>query len=167
MPERREGKAFEPPPWELEQFERLARERGPAQAEDELDLALKGLEQVVQEPAAQKDPAPVAVVTAPGKPAAEQAAQLDEARVIEMLAQLSAEEPRPIEDMWRMGLIAAAITGAIGIMLVVFGVVGLAKVAKAGPMGIYIASILLVFGAGFCALAAWTAVRTLKQRGVL
>ncbi|MHB9004268.1 MAG: hypothetical protein ACYC6C_09440 [Coriobacteriia bacterium] len=166
MPQRRRGKSFEPPPWEREQFEQLARAREAQRDESELDQALRELDEareVVPDAAA----VPLKPMEASFEAEAKPAAHLDDARVIEMLAQLSAEEPRPIDELWRVGLIGAVVTAAIGLMMIVFGVIGLAKTIKAGPMGIFSASILLLFGSGFCALAAWTAVRTLKQRGVL
>ncbi|PKQ29859.1 MAG: hypothetical protein CVT60_03200 [Actinobacteria bacterium HGW-Actinobacteria-10] len=175
MPERREGRAFEPPPWERAQFEELARAKEAQQEVDDLDQALQDLGHLAPVQTSGSAPGPLQQVA----PDEEQSREtltaregngevpLDDARVIEMLARLSAEEPRPIDELWRIGLIGAVVTGAVGIMMIVFGVVGLAKTIKAGPMGVFSASILLMFGAGFCALAAWTAVRTLKQRGVL
>lgn len=154
-PQRREPRRFEPPPWEREQFERLDRER----ARDEQP----------------SEPAPAALaesVSAPvGQEAAEPATEREDVApspgVDAMLLALKAEEPSVVAGAWRFGLVAAALVGTIGLMLVIWGMVALARSAGSGPAGIMGATIMSVMGGLFFGLAVWMGARSLKQRGVL
>lgn len=144
-PHRREPRRFEPPPWEREQFERLERERagGAAPAPPEPEAP------TLPEPAA-REPEPAGL---PG--------------VDEMLLALKAEEPPAVEAAWKLGLVVAVLVGTIGIMLVIWGMVALARSAASGPAGIMGATIMSVMGGLFVGLATWMGARSLKQRGVL
>ncbi|MDF1542050.1 MAG: hypothetical protein RQ731_03025 [Anaerosomatales bacterium] len=154
-PQRREPRKFEPPPWEREQFERLERER------------------TRDAPPRERDPEePVADALAPAEPeAAGPAAERQEAPSVPgvdaMLLALKAEEPSAVEGAWRFGLVAAALVGMIGLMLVIWGMVALARSAGSGPAGIMGATIMSVMGGLFFGLAVWMGARSLKQRGVL
>lgn len=153
-PQRRQPRRFEPPPWEREQFERLEQERARA-AETQ-----RAERQEAPEPVAPATPhrEPKPGITPP-KP--------DEIGIDEMLMALKAEEPAAVEGAWRFGLIVAGFVGAVGLMLVIWGMVALARTAGSGPAGIMGAMIMSVMGGLFVGLAAWMGARSLKQRGVL
>jgi hypothetical protein len=84
-----------------------------------------------------------------------------------MLLALKAEEPSAVESAWKFGLIASVLVGTIGLMLVIWGMVALARSVGSGPAGIMGATIMSVMGGLFVGLAAWMGARSLKQRGVL
>jgi hypothetical protein len=155
-PQRREPRQFEPPPWEREQFERLERERA---REAPAPVAEPGPPQAVPEAE------PPAVT--PTAPAASPAEAPEIAGVDAMLLALKAEEPEAVADVWKYGLVAAAFVGTVGLMLVIWGMVALARSAGGGPAGIMGATIMSVMGGLFVGLAAWMGARSLKQRGVL
>ncbi len=151
-PNRREPRSFEPPPWELEQFERLERER----SRREQEAAPEPVTVPVPEPAGES------TVSAGSVPDEADPAELDA-----MFLALKAEEPPAMEGAWKFGLVSAALVGFIGLMLVVWGAVALARTVGSGPAGVMGAMIMSVMGSMFVALAAWVGVRSLKQRGVL
>jgi hypothetical protein len=158
-PQRREPRRFEPPPWEREQFERLERERS-------RDVPVAKPE--VDPPAAPETEAPRAVEPEPeSEPVARRAEPPEVPGVDEMLLALKAEEPPAVESAWKFGLIASVLVGTIGLMLVIWGMVALARSAGSGPAGIMGATIMSVMGGLFVGLAAWMGARSLKQRGVL
>ncbi|MDO9108288.1 MAG: hypothetical protein Q7U89_04765 [Coriobacteriia bacterium] len=134
---KRAPRFFEPPPWESQQSDELA-----------------AAKQVRAESA--KD------VLAEAEPA-----KIDEAAMAEMLAKLAAEETHTNQGLWQAGVVASVGVGSIGLIVLIFGFVGFARTAKAGPVGVAGGAILVVFGLGMIALAIWLVVRTLKQRGVL
>ncbi|MBE0416328.1 MAG: hypothetical protein IBX63_01005 [Coriobacteriia bacterium] len=150
-PQRREPRRFEPPPWEREQFERFEQEHAPAtpRAAPESPFA---------RPLGAEAEVPVPELAVP---------QTEAPGVDAMLLALKAEEPAVVEGAWRFGLVAAAFVGTIGLMLVIWGMVALARSAGSGPAGIMGATIMSVMGGLFVGLAAWMGARSLKQRGVL
>jgi len=172
---RRDPRSFEPPPWERAQFEELAKLKTAeheAETEDSseeaevvqvgggttvVDVTNRAVVEVIHPPAASGDTA-----------GAEQASPvLDEAAMLEMMARLSEEEPPVVREIWRLAVVASTVLGSIGLMMIVFGAVGLTRTARAGLTGVLGGAILIVFGLGMIALAVWMVVRTLKQRGVL
>jgi hypothetical protein len=170
-PPRREVKRFEPPPWERDAFDELERKKTEEQSEakeaepqqesspgtrDELNTP---------EPTAERDEA-VEGTEAPVQPP-EEAAELDEKQVLEMMADLAAEEPRIHEMTWKPALFSALVVGAFGVVMVVWGIAAMVKTRGAGLVGVAGAIVLLGFGFGFVVLALWITVRTLRQRGVL
>jgi hypothetical protein len=84
-----------------------------------------------------------------------------------MLVALKAEEPPAVQGAWKFGIVAAAFVGAVGLMLLIWGMVALARSAGSGPAGVMGATIMSVMGGLFVGLAAWMGARSLKQRGVL
>jgi len=155
-PQRREPRRFEPPPWEREQFERLERER----ARDVVPVAPEVAPDAEARPEpATPEPKPSATEPEPG-PAGPPG-------VDAMLLALKAEEPSAVEAAWKFGLAAAVLVGTIGFMLVIWGMVALARSAGSGPAGIMGATIMSVMGGLFVGLATWMGARSLKQRGVL
>lgn len=154
-PHRREPRRFEPPPWEREQFERLERERAGDAAP------------APPEPEAPTLPEAVSGTGARPEPAAREPEPAGLPGMDEMLLALKAEEPPAVEAAWKLGLVVAVLVGTIGIMLVIWGMVALARSAASGPAGIMGATIMSVMGGLFVGLATWMGARSLKQRGVL
>ena len=170
-PQRREPRRFEPPPWEREQFEQLERER-----QEREERAREAAEAVVPAPAQASPPAAPSTTTdtAEARPAVEPTSASqdhpegpDSTRVDAMLLALKDEEPPAVQGAWKFGIAAAAFVGTVGLMLVVWGMVALARSAGSGPAGIMGATIMSVMGGLFVGLAAWMGARSLKQRGVL
>ncbi len=158
-PERREARRFEPPPWERDRFEELAgRDREQERTAQDLPAAEEapptGEREDAASPERRAEPAPVGE-----KPPS---AELDA-----MLLALKAEEPEALEGAWKVGLAAAVFMATLGLMLVVWGAVALARAGGAGAAGVMGSAIMTVMGALFAALGVWLGVRSLRQRGVL
>lgn len=171
--ERRDTKRFEPPPWEREAFEELERKRAKEAAETEVAAAVAA--QAVEEC---QEPAPKSREASQGGaacgpaegPAAGPAAsggQADEARMIEMLAELSAEDPPATRDYFTVSLGASLLMVALGAVLLVWGIAALVGSRRTGAVGSFAGTGLLLFGAGFFGGGVWMAYQTLKRRGVL
>lgn len=169
---RREPGKFEPPPWEREAFEELHRKLDQAQRDDDLDAAIDLIAEEVDGVASPPAPAEVAaktaaVVTPATEPESEAVtgAELDQARVTEMLAQLRAEEPRA-SDFAGLRVAVGVGMAVLGAVMIVWAMAAFLKpdggaTAKTGG------TVLLLFGAGFIGGGAWTVVQVLKKRGVL
>ncbi|MDP2183395.1 MAG: hypothetical protein Q8K99_12605 [Actinomycetota bacterium] len=158
-PGRREASKFEPPPWEREQFEELQRlrteeERGPEAEEPQAAVPDR------EQPGEVAESAAVAAV-------AKEKPTVDEAETERMLAILSVEEPPTHRGFWRIGLAASAFLVVLGGVLMIWGIVGLMRTIDSGPAGVLGGSIMITMGAGFISIGAWTAYRSLQQRGVL
>lgn len=171
-PDRRAPKAFEPPPWEREQFDELAKNKQAEEAEATPPPGPGDLPaEEAPEPADAKEPGQwTAEPVASGgsvDPRTESSAKVDDAALVEMMATLAAEEPPATQGLWQLGVIVAVGIGALGLMMLVIGAVGLSKTADSGPIGVLGGTILVGFGIGMIAIAVWMTVRTLKQRGVL
>jgi hypothetical protein len=178
--ERREARTFEPPPWERDQFERLAREREREKAAEE--AARKpaegaGLDRDASGEHATTEAKPTATAPFPwqdaeasgdtrhGEIGATEAA-VDDRQIAAMMIGLKAEEPPALGNAWVVALMSAIVVTAVGFLLVVWGLTEAAR-AHSGPTGAMGAAILLLFGLGFGALGGWLGFRTLRQRGVL
>lgn len=160
VPEKREVKPFEPPPWEREAFERLAREREREARRDAPQESPPNLgEPAEPESGAEMVAAAVEAVSAADGAAAPQ--------VDVMLMALKDEEPDALEGVWKVGLGSALFIGALGLMLLVWGAVALARTLEAGPAGWMGSIILGLLGTGFLSLALWLGGRSLRKQGVL
>lgn len=153
QPPRRQPRRFEPPPWELEAFERLHAQRkaptGAAAGDTSPD---------------ERPP------TRPLVPARASGDTLDEADVLEMLARLSEQEPDPRGPATVVTIASTAVLLPIGVAVLVWGVVAFVKAGHAvANVGVARTGALtmILFGAGFVAAAFWLVYRLLKQRGVL
>jgi hypothetical protein len=181
-PERREARRFEPPPWEREQFERMARERAETE-QAELDAALAaaeiavaseeqvapvtgeglaGAEGLGSEQAARHSSALAGPVHA-GEPAV---APLDEKRVAMMMLELRAEEPQALSGAWAVNLGAGVTVGLIGAVITIWGSMAIGN-RDLGPMGALGGGVMIVFGVAFVGIGGWLIFRALRQRGVL
>ncbi len=170
-PDRRAPKAFEPPPWEREQFDELAKTKQAEEAvtgtaPEPVDAPAEEAFEPAAAESGQRTTAPAASGDAVDREA-ESSAKVDDAALVEMMATLAAEEPPAAQGLWQLGVIVAVGIGALGLMMLVIGAVGLSKTADSGPIGVLGGTILVGFGIGMIAIAVWMTVRTLKQRGVL
>lgn len=82
-----------------------------------------------------------------------------------MLVQLSIEEAGSSKELRTVSFLSSLFLGAVGLMMVVWGVVATVRTAQAGIAGATGGLILMVFGGGFIGIAAWTAIRYSKRRG--
>jgi hypothetical protein len=193
--QRREKPKFEPPPWEREQFDELARRKQAEEAipapEPELEpapapepapeaaapaategpphaVATEGAKQAVTTVVAEQEPEQVATPEGEAVEAAEQEkVELDPKQVEMLLMGLRAEEPRAEEAYWKITTIVGAASALIGLLLTVWGVVALATPKKAGAGGAFLVTGLLLFGIGFLVGGVWVVFRSLRQQGVL
>lgn len=169
---RREPAKFEPPPWERDQFEELAKARVEPQPTEETvpqdppAPAQGAAEQVVEavREASQRDSAEVESAKA-----GEKATQppIDDKRLEVMMMGLRAEEPRPEEVYWKVTMVAGVICTVIGLAISTWAIVAFATLSKAGAKGMTLASVLMLFGLGFAGGGGWLVLKTLREQGVL
>lgn len=177
--QRKEPKRFEPPPWEREAFDEIQRRRAEQDADVEIAEAVAGLGSEAQgeveaatapggqaaqagEAAAKAEPE----ATPPARPARE-TPKLDEQRVNAMLLELAVTERQSHKSFERLNLVLMAVTAAIGVVLAVWGGAALSRAKQIGQVGVLGGLGLMFFGALFFGVAAWMAVRQLRQQGVL
>lgn len=160
---------FEPPPWEREAFEALARKRAEEQAaQDALSLAA-GLPRPAggeaSKPAAAEpepgDSVGVEAVPSVGKTAAQ---VLDERRVQAMLLELGRQEAGDDHSVKWIARLASVITAIVGGGMLVGGLMAIqrARGTTAGVMG---SGALSVFGLCFMAMAVWVWVGSNRAKG--
>jgi hypothetical protein len=179
--EKRDVRRFEPPPWEREAFEALARRK----AEEQVALeALTATESAANGSAASTAEALAAEVLAaraaaeaptaqPAAPEGEdplvEVAQPvangpDERQVQVMLLELGREEAAPTGNVQMIARVAAVVTALIGAGMLFAGIVALQK-AGGTPVGVMGSGALSVFGMCFMAMAAWVWVRSNRVKG--
>lgn len=171
---KREAGQFEPPPWEREQFEELRRRR---QEQERLEqLAASEVVPEEQPPGTELQPAETArdAEVSQEDVASDQRMKekpsregTDEKMMAAMLLQLQAEEPARNEALWKIGIVFSVGATAIGLVLLTWGIVAMVRTGSLGATGVVGSTILMAFGGLFVGLGIWTAVRSLKQRGVL
>jgi hypothetical protein len=174
-PPRREVKrTFEPPPWEREQFEELARRKEAERIAAEAAAgAVSEVPVVAEAPEITQQPAPkIGPVTQDpaGKTKLDTAGGIDaaeDARAEALLIGLRNEDPPFGEELWKVAVAAGAVLASVGAILVVWGVFAIATVRRTGATGSLGGGILVVFGLGFVGVGGWMAFRTLRQQGVL
>jgi hypothetical protein len=179
-------RGFEPPPWEREQFEELARRRAAA-AEAAAAEAAANMAPEAQAPAqeptlapaqdaaaevgggASIEPEPPAGPAPPGPEGApEGRAKVDERVADAMLFDLSGQEGPTLAPLRRAGKAVAGLVGAIGLAILGLGVWTSAQAAAAeesvgaGTMG---AAIIMIFGLLVVGMAGWTWVRASRSQG--
>jgi len=167
-PPRREAKkVFEPPPWEKEQFEELARRKEAERIAAEALAAAAAQQQIpaqpVQpaasqeaypqeaQPVAPQQAASAAPVAQPpmverAQGAGEGEAAKEDPRIEAMMLGLRNEEPSFGEDVWKISVGAGAVLAAIGAVFVVWGIVALAATRGAGFAASFGGVVLTVFG---------------------
>jgi len=192
--EKRECKPFEPPPWEQDAFDEMARLRTEqaesAQAASTMDAAVAGAAPTAGVaagvvPGTESGAVPVgapgatAMAAAPAAPdaelgaertgasAGEEAGKLDEARMAELFANLAAEESKGSKDLSWVGLVAGGVLLAAGALLMIWSVAALGGTRNAGWIGPTSSMGLGLFGMLFGGIGAWLLYKSLKRRGVL
>jgi hypothetical protein len=182
---KRDVRPFEPPPWEREAFEALARKKAEEQATVDL---LSALNPSAKDPAELQAEAMAAEVLAARAVAARAAeatagvddpaitstaipatvAAVDERQVQAMLLELSKEETIGAGPIKLIARIAAAITAAVGLGMLIGGLMslGTAQDAAKRTLATTMASgALSVFGMCFVAIAAWVWIRSNRMKG--
>jgi hypothetical protein len=160
--ERREAKRFEPPPWEQDKFDELARQRAEqeAQAAQAAEAARAAVE--ADATAAEEEAPGPAVADEPvAKP------QLEDASVEQMLAELAAEEPNAASAYWKTNVIVGGALVVFGSVFLIWGLAALVGARGSGAIGALGGSVVLLFGAGFVFGGMYVVVKNLRQRGVL
>ena len=159
QPPRRERKTFEPPPWERDQYEKIA--QAPSTTEDQ--------EPPLSEPEGEPRPAaePAAEPAEGFRDSGEKHEALGDKQIAAMFVDLRAEEPPAMRDVWKVAMAAAAVVGVVGTVLVMWAITALTTAGRTGQVGLFGGIVLLFFGAGFIGAGLWLAERTLRQRGVL
>lgn len=183
--EKREARKFEPPPWEKDAFEALARKKSEEQEALELAAgahAAAGVptgalaEAVAAELAALESTgtgadtnvapeaeAPVAEAAKAAKPAA---GAIDDKQVEAMLLNLSMEEtsdPGPVKLVAR---VASVLTFIAGAGMVIAGLTAIpADAASRTPVVLMGSGALSVFGLCFAGMAVWVWIRSNSMKG--
>ena len=87
--------------------------------------------------------------------------------MVEMLAGLAAEEPKPTDAYVPVALGTGLGLLALGGVLLVWAMAALVGSRQTGSMGQVGGAGLGLFGVFFLSMGVWLVYRTLKQRGVL
>ena len=160
---RKNPSRFEPPPWEKEQFDELAKKK----AAEEARIASE--QQVQQAQAETKRKSEEDADRRLQEAAKRTAAKGDGGEEIidmgQMMVLLQAEEPSSGKGLWKAGVISGTFLAFVGAIFMVWGIVAIRVTQGAGSTGQLGAGILMFFGIGFIAIAAWTIQRSLRQRG--
>jgi hypothetical protein len=156
--ERRRPPQFEPPPWERDRFEELARQRAIADR-----AAATGTDETADEVSpACAEPA-TAVTPTQDTEGTKAAPALDERKVQAMLIQLSGQEGPATRPVAEAGKVTAIILVAVGMAMVVFGAVLASRAAAIeGRIG---AAVIVLLGALVTGFAAWMWVRANSEQG--
>jgi len=165
---RRERKEFEPPPWEQDRFDELAKRQkqfdaAPEQEDEDEDAPGPLAPARTGQPAHEEQEGDVASLASEKRP-------LDEKLVAAMLIELKADEPSVSRGFDRAGLVAGILLLAIGGLLIIWAVVMITVAIRRSQQtgtGVLIGTVVLVFGVGFAGTGAWFVFRFLRQRGVL
>lgn len=162
---------FEPPPWEVEAFESLARKRAEEQeALEALATATRIVPDGATEDLVAEFATPQPTVAAEAQPTGEPvkpkkpAIDPDDPRVRAMLLELSREEAANTSGIKFVARAASAVTGLVGLGMLFGGVLAIKQAGgtAAGTMG---SGALSVFGLSFVAMAAWVWVRSNSVKG--
>jgi hypothetical protein len=169
--------AFEPPPWEREAFEELARKRAAAQERGRATTEAATAEGWATTEAASSvpgvaGPRPPAGAPATGTPDASVAAEtagdegtkLDERQAAAMLLQLRGEEASVQHAVRPLGTVVSIVIGVIGAGMLVVALYFTAKTAGSA-LGLVGAFAVGGFGMFFMGMAIWLWVRTTHAKG--
>ena len=140
-PQRPDKPRFEPPPWERERFEELARRRAEkARAEAEPEAAGAGVEPEAGEKS--------------------EASGLDEKRVQAMFVQLAGEQSSSLHPIRRASKAVAGVMGAIGLSITVMAAVIGLRSQEGDVLAVSSAVIGAAIGVSIASLAVWLWSRT-------
>ena len=166
--QRREKPKFEPPPWEREAFDQLARRRAQAAAEaaENVTAPEAGAGATV---ALEAGAGATVALDAGGtgaeeavSPVAPEAGAPDEAQVELMLRRLR-EEEESAPGTERIAQVAGVITAAIGVAMTIVGLIELVR-SKSG-LAVLGGVTVAVFGLGSLALGAWVWMGSKRVKG--
>jgi hypothetical protein len=179
--EKQKARKFEPPPWEKDAFEALARKKAEEQEALELLVAAQaaaGAPVVATAEALASEattltpsedtaaaPAPAPGSTAPkAEKAPESTLAVDERQVKAMLLELGREETTPTSHIKLISRAASIITGVAGAGMVIGGISAL-RTAGTTPVGVMGGGALSVFGLCFVGMAVWVWIRSNRVKG--
>jgi hypothetical protein len=101
----------------------------------------------------------------PAEPAPAPAKEpVDEKEVALMMLELKAQEPAALEGAWKVALASGAVVGLVGLVIGIWGAVGIARLGSAGTV---VGMVLIGFGLAFAGIGGWLVFSALRQRGVL
>jgi hypothetical protein len=168
----RHPRGFEPPPWEAEQFERLARSRA---ADDEPQrLAEAAAATSPEEPigaAATEAPAAAGVEEPPTDPeggagSTPAAGPLDEAAADVMLLGLRAEETQTLEGAWIVSVVSGASIMLVGLAVAVTSVMSLVSTKWSTPQQALVSGVMMVGALVLLGFGGWLVAKSLKTRSI-
>jgi hypothetical protein len=161
---RRERKTFEPPPWERDQFEELARRKMQEQERRAIEEpARPGSALVVADPGDEEttdgervegaDQAPAEKPKPPG---------VEELKFQAMLLELSVEERSGAREVRHAGMAASYVLSAAGAVVLALGIY---MVSRGGPQGLVGSSMIVIAGVFVIGFAAWLWYRASRGQG--
>ena len=181
--QKREARRFEPPPWEKDAFEALARKKAEEQEALEALAAARAVAgapagspmgaRAAEVPASESESKPTAAGQGseadPGEAAEPVAPAIDERQVQVMLLELGREETSPTGHVRLISRIASLITGATGLGMIFGGFWALQATDQARRTGVALmgSGALSVFGLCFAGIAVWVWIRSNRVRGSL
>jgi hypothetical protein len=156
---RREQRQFEPPPWERDKFDEIARRKAEDEEREAQRQAPRSEEAAPDRPA-EPVAAPQVAAAATDKPPAP---GVDERKIAAMLIELSGEEGPATKPVAEAGRYAAMALMAFGLVMLVTAVVlGTRASVMQGRVGAILIALLGAFVAGF---AGWMWVRATREQG--
>ena len=173
--EEKQGKPrFEPPPWEVEAFEALAAKRAEQEAEARAVAEALSAAAVTE---AQDPQAPDGEPAESGSAAADPARETEQAapaparkeepdsRLVQaMMLQLQREERSDGKSAVIVGVVAAGVTMALGVAMLIGGL-NIARTAAGKSSAVIGSAVLSVFGLIFIGMAAWVWVTATRVKG--
>lgn len=160
---RRVPRTFEPPPWERDQFEELARRKAEEAAQRAAEAA------VVQEsvPPATQESMPAAQAGT-GDAAAASAADekerpvIDQAKIDAMVLELAGQDRPVVHEIKRFGRYAAWVLTSVGVVILGLGVV---LAVRGGTQGLAGAGMVVTVGVFVIGFAVWLGFRAGRGQG--
>lgn len=158
--DKRAPRPFEPPPWEREQFEGLARGQGgedpPAPPEPDAP----------QEATAASQPASTEERSEGAKAAGDNGVESpSEAQMDAMVIGLGAEEGPSSRSFFGCGVAASIVSAFTGTVVLVYSVVVYVRTSSAGALAVVGPMALAMTGLAILGSSLWLAVRTYNRRG--
>jgi hypothetical protein len=170
---RRVRKTFEPPPWERDQFERLARlkvEEQERQAAEEAAWRESVLAAARAHDSAERQDDEGVIAQGPDVAGATTASAsdkakpvgVDEVKIQAMLLELSVEDRPVLREFRRAGAIAAGVLGLAGSIVLVLGIV---LMIQGGTKGLVGAGMIAATGMLVVGFAVWLGYRAGRGQG--
>jgi hypothetical protein len=156
---------FEPPPWEREAFEALAARRA---EEEAAAAALQAAESAsvasTGEAGRQLDPPPAVTAAAATAPVAAGSPAADDHAFAAMLVQLQVEERTDGRVAQRIGQGAALFTGALGLGMLIAGLM-MMRSGSGQSIAVIGSAVLSIFGLSFIGMASWVWITASRSKG--